>query len=304
MDNDAGRLSEFTSSPEITANFQRQIDTELEAGIKGKPYAESALPQARLAGQNMAASLVSHEALAGYLSPWQNAAPGGNVPAESESLIAPVMNFYGSFEHILTGLGWRYESHDKFLAESSVEDGKIEVVFMRQGIDWKISAINLPAESLRPFINNIIDTSLKEAKQKALADKRQKSQNKQQVAAAKVLKTKTAYKKKIRLKNLTVGKKGKYVFGGANPGVFGTVVNNGNKTVKELKITVYFYNQKGIPVGTVDLFPVTTKYMPGQDNSPLKSKKSRDFGYLVKEYAPRTWAGIVRAEVSDIVLVK
>jgi hypothetical protein len=105
----------------------------------------------------------------------------------------------------------------------------------------------------------------------------------------------------LELKGLTVGKGKKFVFGSPNPGLFATLTNKGNRTLKEVEVTVYFYNGKGAIVSEKKLYPVSvSKYRPGRDNDPLNSKKSKKIGYLVREFAPPSWAGKVQMRVTGI----
>ena len=83
-------------------------------------------------------------------------------------------------------------------------------------------------------------------------------------------------------------------------GVFGTVVNQGDRTLNQVEVTVYFLDQEGNVVGEEDYYPVlVTQYSIG-DNKPLKPNYVEDFGYSGGDDAPSTWAGRARAEITDI----
>ena len=106
----------------------------------------------------------------------------------------------------------------------------------------------------------------------------------------------------LQLRNLAVGKGKRYLFGSPNPGLFATLTNKGNRTLNQVEITVYFYNGKGAIVSEKKLYPVSvSKYRPGRDNDPLKPQTAKKVGYLVKEFAPPSWAGKVQMRVTDII---
>jgi hypothetical protein len=102
-----------------------------------------------------------------------------------------------------------------------------------------------------------------------------------------------------------VGKGKKFLFGSPNPGLFATLANKGNRTLNEVEVTIYFYNGKGAIVSEKKLYPVSvSKYRPGRDNDPLNPQKAKKVGYLVKDFAPPSWAGKVQMRVTDIVFKK
>lgn len=85
------------------------------------------------------------------------------------------------------------------------------------------------------------------------------------------------------------------------PAVFGTIVNNGDRTLTKVKVTVYFLNEKSIVIGEKDFHPVlVTAYAFGNDNKPLHPNYMKDFGYIVQDSAPSAYAGKAWAEVTDI----
>ena len=112
---------------------------------------------------------------------------------------------------------------------------------------------------------------------------------------------KQAYIKNVELKDFRVGEGQKYGFGDPEPGVFGTIVNNGDRTLKKVELTVYFLNEAGVTVGEEDYYPVlVTEYSFGGDNKPLKPNYVKDFGYTVKDSAPSTWDKKVKGKITDI----
>ena len=135
-------------------------------------------------------------------------------------------------------------------------------------------------------------------KKKGKKDKRKEKA----VQVAKLTNEEESLYGKLELRNLTVGKGKKYLFGSPNPGLFATLKNKGNRTLNEVEVTVYFYNKKGAIVSEKKLYPVSvSKYRAGRDNDPLKPQKAKKIGYLVKEFAPPSWAGKVQMRVTDII---
>lgn len=111
---------------------------------------------------------------------------------------------------------------------------------------------------------------------------------------------KQEYLKKIEIKNLKVGEGTKYGFGEPEPGIFGTIVNNGDRTLDKVQITVYFLDETDTIIGEEDFHPVLVTEFSFGDNKPLKPNYVKDFGYTVKDSAPSTWSGKVKANVTDI----
>jgi len=116
---------------------------------------------------------------------------------------------------------------------------------------------------------------------------------------------KQAYIKKVILKDFKVSEGKKYGFGKAVPGVFGTIVNNGDKTLKKVEITVYFLNDKGAVIGEEDFHPVlVSEYSFGGDNKPLKPNYVKDFGYSVEDSAPSSWSKKAKVKITNIEFAK
>ncbi len=112
---------------------------------------------------------------------------------------------------------------------------------------------------------------------------------------------KQAYIKNVILKDFKVSEGKKYGFGKTVPGVFGTIVNNGDRSLKEVEITVYFLNDEGTIIGEEDFHPVlVSEYSFGEDNKPLKPNYVKDFGYSVEDYAPSSWSKKAKAKITNI----
>lgn len=80
-------------------------------------------------------------------------------------------------------------------------------------------------------------------------------------------------------------------------GVFGELKNNGNRSLKEVEITVYYLDKDGKAIFEDKHSPVrTTKYFG--NNNPLKPNYSLEFGYKLD--APSDWSGNIRVELTNI----
>ncbi|MEO6484686.1 MAG: hypothetical protein ABIO54_04175 [Pyrinomonadaceae bacterium] len=89
------------------------------------------------------------------------------------------------------------------------------------------------------------------------------------------------------------------------PGVFGELKNNGDRTLDQVEITIYLLNTQGNPVAEKKYAPVneSAQNFGMSDTSALKPKYSRKFGYDAKE-APSDWAKKVRVEVTKVAFAK
>ena len=106
---------------------------------------------------------------------------------------------------------------------------------------------------------------------------------------------KQAYIDKVKITKLEVAKA---VLGGL--GVFGEIKNLGNRSLKEVEITVYFLNKIGKPIFEETYHPVlVSEYSFGDRNKPLKPNYTRKFGYSTDD-VPSDWAKKVCAKITDI----
>ena len=98
---------------------------------------------------------------------------------------------------------------------------------------------------------------------------------------------KRAYIKKIEIKNFKVGKGRRFGIGSPEPAVVGKIINNGDRSLKKIQITIYFLGRKGSPIAEAEYHPVlVTEFSFGGNNTPLKPGYVRDFGYVVGDEAP------------------
>lgn len=89
------------------------------------------------------------------------------------------------------------------------------------------------------------------------------------------------------------------------PGVWGELKNNGDKTLDKVEITIYFLDKEGNPISEKTYSPINAS---GQDfgmsdTSALKPKYSRKFGYKADD-APSDWSKKVRVEITKVVIAK
>ena len=84
------------------------------------------------------------------------------------------------------------------------------------------------------------------------------------------------------------------------PGVFGEIKNTGDRTLREVEITIYYLGQNNEPVFEKTYRPVlVSDYSFGDANTPLKPGYSRKFGVKLDD-APSEWAGKVDVKVTSI----
>ena len=108
---------------------------------------------------------------------------------------------------------------------------------------------------------------------------------------------KQKYFEKIELKNFKVS--GGERYGEKVQGVFGTIVNNGNQTLQEVEITVYFLDSNGNAIGEKTYHPVLYIKRTYNDEPPLKPNYVDDFGYSVEDDAPSNWSGEAKCKITN-----
>jgi hypothetical protein len=326
------KLSEWVDYSDLHRDVKSQLGvgwSEVsDAKISKTPYAKLADPAGQAQVDKMGNALVTPEAVmdfakgeTGLIGSW--ARGSSKAPAVGDSKdpldglgfnLESVNQVLDSVKAVLAQGEFRYAGVNSFVATIKADNGEsLDLIYKRKGINWKLSGITLPMERVRSSLNAIAQSALKSARIKAgkvkkskkdkkdKIDKKDKVDKKKPTQVAKLTNKKKSYMANLELKNLTVGKGKKFLFGSPNPGLFATLTNKGNRTLNEVEITVYFYNGKGAIVSEKKLFPVSvSKYRAGRDNDPLKPKKAKKVGYLVKEFAPPSWAGKVQMRVTDI----
>jgi hypothetical protein len=319
------KLSNWVDYSDLQQSIKSQLDVQWNevsaAKISETSYAKLADPVGRAQLDKMTNALVTPEAVMGFakgetglIGSWVRGSAEIQVAGDSKDPFADlafdmesVNKIFDSVKGVLDQGEFRYAGVNSFVAKIQTANGEsLDFMYERKGIDWKLSGITLPVEQVRSSLNDIAQSALKNARAKAGALKKNrkgkdKRNEKKPAQVAKLSSAKKTYMASLELKGLTVGKGKKFVFGSPNPGLFATLTNKGNRTLKEVEVTVYFYNGKGAIVSEKKLYPVSvSKYRPGRDNDPLNSKKSKKIGYLVREFAPPSWAGKVQMRVTDI----
>lgn len=89
------------------------------------------------------------------------------------------------------------------------------------------------------------------------------------------------------------------------PGVFGEIKNNGDRTLDKIEITVYYLDSQGNPVSEKTFTPVNegAQTYGMSDASALKPRYGRKFGYEAKE-APSDWSKKVNVQVTKVQFAK
>ncbi|MEA1995407.1 MAG: hypothetical protein U9N18_04550 [Campylobacterota bacterium] len=82
-------------------------------------------------------------------------------------------------------------------------------------------------------------------------------------------------------------------------GLFGKIKNLGDKSIKYIKLTVYFHDKNGNRIFEKDYLVLNTDALFSED-SPLKPNYVKDIGILLEEDAPSDWGGKVDVEISKV----
>jgi hypothetical protein len=83
-------------------------------------------------------------------------------------------------------------------------------------------------------------------------------------------------------------------------GVFGEIKNTGDRTLKEVNITVYCLGPEGKAIFEKQFYPVLVSDLGSRnDNQPLKPGYSRQFGYSLDD-APSEWSKKVDVKVTSL----
>ena len=109
---------------------------------------------------------------------------------------------------------------------------------------------------------------------------------------------KQSYIKKLTLKDIKVFDYDEYGLGRKEKAFKGVLVNNGDKTLSEVEITVYMYDKENNVIAEEKFYPVGISYI--ERNKPFKPKFVKDFGWKLEKYAPTGWSGKIKVEVTDI----
>ena len=326
------KLSEWVDYSRLHQSVKSQLDAQWnemsEAQISQTPYAKTALPAGRLQTDQMIKALATPDAVMDFVkgktgrivsqvkeapkSPVEGESSAGDPLTDLGLNIDSANKILDSVNAALAKGEFRYEGLNTFVVTTQADNGEnFEFAYERDGLGWKMSGITLPLTPVRFSVNDIVQSVLKDAQakvrttrkpKKSKVEKSKPSQKKVSPQVAKLQSGEKAYMANLQITNLSVGKGKKYLFGSPNPGLFATLKNKGNRILNEVEITVYFYNKKGAIVREKKLYPVSvSKYRPARDNDPLGPKKAKKIGYLVKEFAPSSWAGKVQMRVTDIV---
>ena len=337
------KLAEWVDYSGLHRDIESQLNVHWSevstSKISKTPYAKSAEPAGRIQVDKMVNALVTPEAVMDFakgktniIGSWDKRKT--DPPAEGSPMVDPLADLglnmesvnkaWDGINGVLAQGELRYTGLSSFVATIKTESGEnIDFTYERSGIGWKLSGIMLPAAPIRSSVDKIAQSVLKDARAKSRVvnkkpktpsgksikqdkkGKAVKTNKKKPAQVSKFTSAKKSYMANLQIRNLAVGKGKKFIFGSSNPGLFATLLNKGNRALNEVEITIYFYNKKGAIVSEKKLYPVSvSKYRAGRDNDPLGPQKAKKIGYLVKEFAPSSWAGKVQMRVTDIVFKK
>lgn len=106
------------------------------------------------------------------------------------------------------------------------------------------------------------------------------------------------YISKVELKGFRVDLGERY--GRTTKGIFGTIINHGDRVLREVELTVYFLDKNGVVIGEKNYYPVLVTGSSFRDGKLLKPNYIEDFGYSVENAAPSAWSEKVRAKITNI----
>lgn len=137
-------------------------------------------------------------------------------------------------------------------------------------------------------------SSISSSETKAIEDLSKLSVSGKEYEATGKTENKQAYINKVEIRNLKVSKSiiGDY-------GVFGEIKNLGDRTLREVEITIYFLDKDDKPIFEETYHPVLVTRFSLGDNEPLKPNYSTKFGYS-PDNVPSDWAKKVRAKITNI----
>ncbi len=113
-----------------------------------------------------------------------------------------------------------------------------------------------------------------------------------------LFKEKQAYIKKLTLKDVKVFDYDEYGLGKKEKAFKGVLVNDGDKTLSEVEITVYMYDKENNIIAEEQFYPISESFI--EKKKPFKPKFVKDFGWKLEKYAPTGWSGKIKVEVTDI----
>ena len=125
-----------------------------------------------------------------------------------------------------------------------------------------------------------------------------KASTEKQIKISKQDQEKMDYYDKVVIRNVYVGKS---ILD--ETGVFGEIKNLGNKSLKEVEITIYCLDKDGRPIFEKKYYPILVSEWSFEDNGPLKPNYSKKFGVKLDD-APSDWAKKVEVKVTDIEFLK
>jgi hypothetical protein len=90
------------------------------------------------------------------------------------------------------------------------------------------------------------------------------------------------------------------LFGRPVTRALGTIVNRGQKTLREVRTRIYYLNRKGLRIGEKEYSPVLVGNDANKDNAPLRPGSRCDFSCSLDGSAPPGWAKKIEVEIVNI----
>ena len=77
------------------------------------------------------------------------------------------------------------------------------------------------------------------------------------------------------------------------------IINNGNKTLSKVGVTIYYLNNENVRIAERSEFPVYP-YLGQEDESLLKPNYEKEFEIEIESKAPKNWGGEIEIEITKI----
>ena len=87
---------------------------------------------------------------------------------------------------------------------------------------------------------------------------------------------------------------------GITTGVFGTMIHQGEYTVRLAKLEVKFLGKSGEVLGVKDFYPVNRFSLESKQR--LRPGESREFGFDLDPHAPEAWNGEIEVRLTALEL--
>jgi hypothetical protein len=295
------KLNNHVDYPALRENLKNQLNAYLVTNAVSEevdnPFTALAIPLMAVFAGKMIDGMITPE---GIIALAEQDSEEKNENRDSNLKEPTIENIKNLAVIVFQNPNLGYETLSRFRITIEKDNGDDNEFYLtRSGLEWKVTEINLPKSKLNFKGKN------KKNKNGSLAlidgyKQKENSIKKERLRKLKARKLEKAkYFKFVQLSNIRVADSKKNSFEEPEKGIFGTITNKGSRTLKEVKVTIYFLDSNGTRVGEKDYSPVFySKY--SSDEVPLKPNYVKDFGYKLESYAPSNWSGKIEYKIAEI----